>query len=330
MSLKLTISPSPHAKSNDTIQSIMYGVIFSLLPTLFFAVYFFGFQALMLIITSILSCVLFEYIIQRYLLKGNLTINDGSAIITGLLLAFNLPSSTPLWMVIVGSLVAIGVGKMSFGGLGNNPFNPAIVGRVFMLISFPVALTTWPANRYTIPDSYTGATPLGLAKEALKNGENISDIVPKLGTIFDMFVGNMEGCMGEVSTLFIIIGGLYMLYRRIITWHIPVSIIATVFLFSATLHLITPDKFLPPIYHILTGGIFLGAVYMATDMVTSPMSKNGMLIFGIGIGLITMIIRTWGAYPEGISFAILIMNAFVPLINKYIKPKRFGKEIKHG
>lgn len=333
MNRKLIVSPSPHAKGSDSIPSIMYGVIFSLIPVLAVAVYFFGISALIVTLTAVVSCMVFEFLIQKFLLKGKLTIFDGSAIITGMLLAFNLPSSIPIWMIIIGSLVAIGVAKMSFGGLGNNPFNPALVGRVFMLISFPVEMTSWPANRFTLIDGYSGATPLGLAKEAFKSGEPLSEIMPNLadmGHIFNYFVGNMEGCIGEISALFILLGGLYMLYRRIITWHIPVSIFATVFIFSGILHLVNPEQYISPMFHLLTGGLFLGAIYMATDMVTSPMSSKGMIIFGIGIGALTIIIRTWGAYPEGVSFAILIMNAFVPLINKYIKPKRFGKEVKHG
>ncbi len=333
MDRKIIVSLSPHAKSTDSIPSIMYGVIFSLIPALVLAVYFFGIPALTVTLTAVVSCLVFEFLIQKFFLKGKLSIFDGSAIITGMLLAFNLPASIPVWMIIVGSLVAIGVAKMSFGGLGTNPFNPALVGRVFMLISFPVEMTTWPANRFTLPDGYTGATPLGFAKEALKNGESMTDVVSKvadMGHAFNYFVGNMEGCIGEISALFILLGGLYMLYRKIITWHIPVSIFITVFIFSGILHIINPDQYLSPEFHLLTGGLFLGALYMATDMVTSPMSGKGMIVFGIGIGLLTMIIRSWGAYPEGVSFAILIMNAFVPLINKYIKPKRFGEEVKHG
>ena len=322
MNRKLIVSPSPHAKGSDSISSIMYGVIFSLIPVLAVSVYFFGISALIVTLTAVVSCMVFEFLIQKFILKGKLTVFDGSAIITGMLLAFNLPSSIPIWMIIIGSLVAIGVAKMSFGGLGNNPFNPALVGRVFMLISFPVEMTSWPANRFTLIDGYSGATPLGLAKAAFKSGEPLNEVMPNLadmGHIFNYFVGNMEGCIGEISALFILLGGLYMLYRRIITWHIPVSIFATVFIFSGILHLVNPEQYISPMFHLLTGGLFLGAIYMATDMVTSPMSSKGMIIFGIGIGALTIIIRTWGAYPEGVSFAILIMNAFVPLINRYIK-----------
>ncbi|MDD2563029.1 MAG: RnfABCDGE type electron transport complex subunit D [Salinivirgaceae bacterium] len=330
MNRKLIISPSPHVKGTDSVPSIMYGVVFSLLPALGIAIYFFGISALIVTLTAIGACVIFEFLIQKYLIKGKVTIFNGSAIITGLLLAFNVPSSIPIWMIIVGSLVAIGIGKMSFGGLGANPFNPALVGRVFMLISFPVNMTSFPANRFAQIDGFSGATPLSIAKGALKSGEPMSDIFDKVGNSLNHFVGNMEGSLGEISALFILLGGLYMLYRGIITWHIPVSIFLTVFIFAGSMHLINPEQYMPAMFHILTGGLFLGAIYMATDMVTSPMSTKAMLIYGVGIGALTMIIRTWGAYPEGISFAILIMNAFVPLMNRYIKPKRFGEEVKNG
>ncbi len=264
-----------------------------------------------------LSCVLFEYLIQRFLLKGDITINDGSAILTGLLLSFNLPSNLPVWIVIIGSLVAIGIAKMSFGGLGNNPFNPALVGRVFLLISFPAQMTTWPKPMpltLNYLDAETAATPLSLV--------NFGTVTKTL----DLLVGNIGGSMGEVSAIALLIGLVYLLMKKIITWHIPVSIIATVFVFTAILHYSNPERFLAtPVFHLLSGGLLLGAIFMATDYVTSPMTKNGMLIYGVGIGIITVVIRLFGAYPEGMSFAILIMNAFTPLINTYVKPKRFGE-----
>ena len=330
MNRKLIVSPSPHIKSKESIPSIMYGVVFSLIPAFGVAIYFFGMSAFIVTLTAVISCLLFEFLIQKFILKRKVSITDGSALITGILLAFNLPSSIPIWMIIIGSLVAIGIGKMSFGGLGKNPFNPALVGRVFMLISFPVEMTTWPPNRFVLADGYSGATPLGMVKEALKSGEPMSNIIDQIGTSLNYFVGNMEGCIGEISALAILIGGMYLIYRKIITWHIPVAIFVTVFIFAGALHFANPERYMSPEFHLLTGGLFLGAIYMATDMVTSPMSKKGMIIFGIGIGIITMVIRTWGAYPEGVSFAILIMNATVPLINRYIKPKRFGEEVKNG
>ncbi|MEI7503745.1 MAG: RnfABCDGE type electron transport complex subunit D, partial [Paludibacter sp.] len=244
---------------------------------------------------------------------------DGSAALTGLLLAFNLPSNIPIWMVIIGALVAIGIAKMSFGGLGNNPLNPALVGRVFLLISFPVAMTCWPRpipfNLHYI-DAETAATPLALLK-----GQFVQ--VPKL---LDLLIGNMGGSIGEISAIALLLGFAYLLFNKIITWHIPVSILLTVFVFTGILHLVNPGLyFMTPFFHLLTGGLLLGSIFMATDYATSPMTTRGMLVYGVGIGIITVIIRIFGAYPEGVSFAILIMNAFTPLINNYIKPKRFGE-----
>jgi len=251
------------------------------------------------------------------------------------LLAFNLPSNIPLWILILGSLVAIGVGKMTFGGLGHNPFNPALIGRVFMLISFPVQMTSWPkpiVSRWNLDmvfnfgnyppeyvDTYTGATPLGMLREGLEMPSTIN-----------MFIGNMGGSIGEIATGALLLGFVYLLLRKVITWHIPISIILSTVVFTGILWIVNPETYASPVFHILTGGFMLGAIFMATDYVTSPMYKTGMLIYGVGIGILTVLIRAFGDYPEGVSFAILIMNAFVPLINKYIKPARFGKEVKNG
>lgn len=318
---KLIISPAPHIHGGDTVSKNMLAVIVALIPALLVGFYFFGLGALIITVTAVVSCVLFEYLIQRFVLKTEPTVGDGSAALTGLLLALNLPSNFPVWMVIVGSLVAIGIAKMSFGGLGNNPFNPALVGRVFLLISFPVEMTSWPlpvpfSTKYL--DAVTAATPLASMKG-------------HLGTIPDtlhLFLGNTGGSMGEVSALAILIGLAYLLYKKIISWHIPVSILATVFVFTGILHFANPTLFASPVAHLFTGGLMLGAVFMATDYVTSPMNTRGMLVYGVGIGIITVLIRAFGAYPEGVSFAILIMNAFTPLINTYIKPKRFGEKRK--
>ena len=271
------------------------------------------------------ACLIFEFIIQKYLMKQRPTIWDGSAIITGVLLAFNLPSSLPLWIVIIGAIVAIGIGKMSFGGLGNNIFNPALVGRVFLLISFPVQMTSWPVpHGFSTVDAVTGATPLAIVKEAVKNGQSVADALASSGiSTSNMIIGNMGGSLGEVAAIGLLLGFAYMLIRKIITWHIPVTIFATVILFAGILHLANPAHFADPLFHLFTGGMMLGAIFMATDYVTSPMTHKGMIIFGIGIGLLTVIIRTFGAYPEGMSFAILIMNGFTPLINRYCKPVRF-------
>ena len=311
----------------------MYGVVIALAPALAASVYFFGLGAIIVTLTSVLSCVLVEYLIQKYILKRKPSISDGSAVVTGLLLAFNVPSNLPIYIIIIGAIISIGVAKMTFGGLGSNPFNPALVGRVFLLISFPVKMTSWPVpsgfiTGYT--DAVTGATPLGIMSEGIKNGETVAALMEKIPSHMQLFYGYMGGSMGEIAAVALIIGGIYMIWRKIITWHIPVTILLTVALFTGILWQADPTKFADPVFHLLTGGLMLGAIFMATDYVTSPMTPKGMIIYGIGIGVITVLIRTWGAYPEGVSFAILIMNAFVPLINMYIKPKRFGMEVKNG
>lgn len=315
---QLVVSPSPHARSSVSTPSLMYGVIAALLPALAVSIFYFGIGSLIVTLTSVASCVLFEYLIQKFLLKQTPTICDGSAILTGLLLAFNLPSNLPIGIIIVGAAFAIGVGKMAFGGLGQNLFNPALAGRVFLLISFPVQMTTWPvpqglATNYI--DAETGATTLNMLKNHFGNVADASQ----------MFLGNMGGSLGEVSALALLIGFGWLLYKRIITWHIPVTIFATVFVFQGILYLADPVQFATPVQHLLAGGLMLGAIFMATDYVTSPMSVNGKIVYAIGIGVITVVIRNFGAFPEGMSFAILIMNAFTPLINNYIKPKRFGE-----
>jgi len=326
----LRVSFSPHITGDDSVRKIMYGVILAMLPAFAVSVYFFGFGALKITLVAIISAVLFEWLIQKYILKGAITILDGSAVITGMLLAFNVPSNLPLWMIIIGSLVAIGIGKMSFGGLGNNPFNPALVGRVFLHISFPVDMITWPkvsVMDFSMVDAHTGATPLSIVKEGLNNGEGFTDIINQMPVSYmDMFIGNIGGSLGEVSAIALLAGFLYMLVRKIVTWHIPVSMLGSIAIFTGILFLANPEKYADPLFHLLTGGAMLGAVFMATDMVTSPMTKKGMLIFGAGIGIITVFIRTFGAYPEGVSFAILVMNAFVPLLNRAFKPKRFGEK----
>ncbi len=327
----LIISPSPHVHSGDSVKKNMYGVIIALLPALAASLWVFGIGALVVTVTAIAASVLFEYLIEKYLLKVPSTITDGSAVITGLLLAFNLPSNLPVWIIIIGALVAIGMGKMSFGGLGNNPFNPALVGRVFLLISFPVQMTTWPkpmVNVGTYLDATTGATPLSIVKEGLKNGDKLSDLLAQLPSFTDMFLGEMGGSAGEVAALALLLGFAYMLYRKIITWHIPVTVLGTIAVFTGLLNLANPEEYAGPLFHLLAGGAMLGAIFMATDYVTSPMTRKGQIIFGVGIGVITVLIRVFGAYPEGMSFAILIMNAFVPLIDRYVKPKRFGEKVK--
>ena len=320
----LNVSGSPHVHSDESTKKIMWRVNLALVPSLIVAIAFFGLNALFISLISVASCVLFQWLIEKFILKTPSTISDGSAVVTGLLLAFNVPATREMiLLVIIAALVAIGIGKMSFGGLGKNPFNPALVGRVFMLISFPVQMTTWPKpgeNLFSMvsqptTDATTGATPLGLIKE---NG------VQAAGQVWDYFVGNVGGSLGEVSALAILIGAIYLLCRRIISWHIPVSFIGTAFIFSGILWLCDKTAFVDPLTTILTGGIMLGACFMATDMVTSPMTKAGQLVFGFGCGLLTIIIRNWGNYPEGVSFAILLMNAVTPLLNRWFKPKRFA------
>lgn len=319
------ISPSPHIHGGDSIEKNMYGVLIALVPTFIFSIVFFGLGAILVTLTSVAACLVFEFVIQKYLMKQRPTIWDGSAIITGVLLAFNLPSSLPLWIVVIGALVAIGIGKMSFGGLGNNIFNPALVGRVFLLISFPVQMTSWPVpHGFATTDGVTGATPLALVKEAVKSGQSLGDVFASSGfTTSDLIIGNIGGSLGEVAAIALLLGFAYMLIRKIITWHIPIAIFATVIVFSGILNFADPSHFAGPVFHLFTGGLLLGAIFMATDYVTSPMSHKGMLIYGVGIGLLTVIIRVFGAYPEGVSFAILIMNGFTPLINRYCKPRRF-------
>jgi len=336
MNKLFTVSPSPHIHSGNSVERLMYDVLLALVPAFLVSVWFFGLGALYVTAVAILSCMFFEWVIQKYMLKQTPTLRDGSAVVTGLLLAFNVPTNLPIWILILGAMVAIGVGKMTFGGLGSNPFNPALVGRVFMLISFPVQMTSWPkpiVSRWNLEtvfnfgnysaeyiDAYTGATPLGVFAEGGR----------ELPTTLEKFIGNMGGSMGEVAAAALLLGLVYMLVRKVVTWHIPVSIILTTAIFTGILWFVDPTTYASPVFHLLTGGLLLGAIFMATDYVTSPMSHAGMLVYGVGIGALTVVIRIFGAYPEGISFAILIMNAFVPLINTYIKPARFGKEVKNG
>ena len=321
---KLIVSLSPHVHSGDSISRNMYLVIIALVPALLCSFLAFGIGAIITTAISVASCVFFEWAINKFCMKNkNCTVCDGSAILTGLLLAFNLPSNIAPWIIVIGAFFAIGVVKMTFGGLGCNLFNPALAGRAFLLISFPVAMTTWPVPGQgfgTYLDAKTGATPLALMQDMFKTG-NMKD----LPEVEDMLLGNTGGCLGEVCALAILLGGIFLLWKKVITWHIPVSIICTVFVISGLLWIINPVIFSNPVAEILSGGLMLGAGFMATDYVTSPMSAKGQLVFGVAIGFLTIIIRIFGAYPEGMSFAILIMNAFVPLINSKFKPTRFGE-----
>ena len=314
---KWIVSSSPHVHSGDSIQKNMLYVVLALLPAYLVALYYFGVGALAVSVIAIASCIGFEAFIQRFVLKTKVSISDGSAALTGLLLAMNLPSNLPWWMVIIGSMAAIGLGKMCYGGLGNNLFNPALVGRVFLLISFPAAMTTWPIPEpfsMAYMDAQTAATPLSFMK--------FDQMLPPILTTL---IGNEGGSMGEVSAIALLLGGIFLLWKKVITWHIPVSILATVAVFTGIMHLVDPMTYENPLWHLCSGGLLLGAIFMATDYVTSPMTTRGQLLYGVGIGLITVVIRLWGSYPEGVSFAILLMNAATPLIDKYILPKRFVK-----
>lgn len=319
--MKLAISQSPHIKNNDSIPKRMWNVVIAMIPALVMAIITFGWQALWVILISVGSCIITEFLIAKFLFHRSYTLLNGSAVITGILLGFNLPSILPWWMIIIGGIVAIGIGKMSFGGLGCNIWNPALVGRVFLLLSFPAAMTTWPSgieNPYhqiasgastQVADASTGATILTY----LNSGH--TDL--SAYDLLDMAIGHMNGSLGEIGGFAILAGLLYMLLTRVITWHIPVSIIASAAFFSWVFGG-------SPILDIFAGGLLLGAVFMATDYVTSPMTHTGQIIFGIMIGFITIIIRRYSAYPEGVSFAILLMNSFVPLINRYCRPSIFG------
>lgn len=327
----IIVSLSPHVHSGDSIRRNMYGVIIALMPALCVSFFYFGIGSLAVCASSVAACMFFEWAISKYMLHRQPTLSDGSAIITGLLLSMNLPSNMPIWIVLIGALVAIGIGKMTFGGLGCNIFNPALVGRCVLLVSFPVQMTSWPlmGQQLSYLDAQTGATPLSLMKRAITSGD--ASVLNSLPDSLHLLLGNNinggEGTIGEVCAIALLLGLAFMLWRKIITWHIPVSILVSAFVFAGLLHIANPI-YADPLSVILSGGMMLGAVFMATDYTTSPMTHRGQLVYGAAIGLLTIVIRNWGAYPEGMSFAILIMNAFTPLINNYFKPKRFGEVAK--
>ena len=319
MANKLIVAPAPHVQTSQSTARIMRDVVIALMPALVVSTVVFGADVLRVTALSVAACVAFEYLIQKFLVRGAVTVTNWSAAVTGVLLAFNLPASIPWWSVVIGAFVAIAIAKMTFGGLGKNPFNPALVGRVFLLIAYPVQMTTFPMPVNGAFDALSGATPLA----AVKHGA-AADV---LG-VQELLLGNMPGSMGEVAALALLCGFVYLLWRRVITWQIPVTVLVTMALFAFVVALCSGESgaalWQLPLFHVLAGGAILGAVFMATDYSTSPMTVRGGVIFAVGIGAITMCIRLWGAYPEGMSFAILIMNACVPLINKYVKPKRFG------
>ena len=321
MANKFIVATAPHMHSPLSTQRLMRDVLIALAPALAVSAFVYGLDVLRVTAIAVASCVLVEYLIQKFLLKGETTVGNLSAVVTGVLLAFNLPANIAWWIVVIGAVVAIGVAKMTFGGLGRNPFNPALVGRVFLLIAYPAQMTSFPqpiSSDYV--DAFAGATPLAALKaHAIEAGDV---------NLVNMLAGVMPGSMGEIATLALLVGGVYMLWRKVITWHIPVAVLGSMAAFAFVVALfqggVSSLLYELPAFHLLAGGAMLGAIFMATDYVTSPMTAKGMIIYGIGIGVITMIIRHWGAYPEGMSFAILLMNAVAPLINKYVKPKRFG------
>lgn len=308
MENRLIASSSPHIRSDETISRIMLDVIIALIPATLASIYYFRFNALKLILLSVASAVITEVIFQKAM-KKPITINDLSAVVTGLLLAFNIPASAPWWIPIIGSAFAIGIVKQFFGGLGHNFMNPALAARAALLASWPTIMTDWITPGV---DAISTATPLAILKGQAEGS---------LPSLVDMLMGNTGGSLGETSALLLIIGGIYLLYRGVINWRIPFTYIGTV----AVMMLIFGGGVENTIYHLLAGGLMLGAFYMATDYSSSPVTKKGQIIFGIGAGLLTAIIRLKGGYPEGVSYSILLMNVAAPLIDKYTSPKVFGE-----
>jgi len=328
---KLIVTSSPHVHSGESIPRVMFSVVGSLVPATAVAVYLFGIKALIVLALCAVSCLVFEAACQKA--RGRaVTLLDGSALVTAVLLALNLPANSPWWLVVLGSAVAIVLGKQVYGGLGHNIFNPALVARVFLLISFPAQMTSWPAARAMFGkgpavDALTAATPLGEMKtELLLHGK----LRAQAHSHIDMLMGNIPGSMGEMSVIALLLGAAYLLYKGYITWHTPVAFVGTVFVMTGAFHLLDPTRYADPVFHVISGGLILGAFFMATDMVTTPVTGTGMLIFGAGCGIITVVIRLWGGYPEGVSFAILLMNAATPLIDRYVKPRKFGTVRKVG
>ena len=324
---RLLVSPSPHIHSKTSTKSLMRDVVIALLPAVIVSIVFYGWKELLVISVSVLSCVLLESLITRYMLRKPDTICDWSAAVTGVLLALNLPPTTPWWVVLIGAAVAIGVAKMTFGGLGQNVFNPALVGRVFLLISFPTYMTHWeiPQGLFGL-DAVTGATPLGVIKEGLMQGGDVAGIMAENGYSYSqMLLANIGGSAGEASAIALLVGFVYLLVRKVIKPWITLSVLVTVAVVSLIFSLIDPAQYTGPLFNLLSGGMILGACFMATDYVTSPMSTKGGIVFGVGIGFITLMIRYFGAYPEGMSFAILIMNSTVPLLNRWFHQKKYGR-----
>lgn len=325
MNNKLLVTFSPHIRDDLTTSKVMLHVVYALLPAVAVSIYFFGIYAIKTYLLTIVFTLFFEYIFLK-IRKREITLHDNSALVTAILLAMNLPPDSPWWLIAVGSFIAIVIGKQIYGGLGQNPFNPALVARVFLLISWPAQMTNWikpvPMHQSFIFDAVSTATPLGQAKaEIISHGK----IVGQYNDILNYAGGYMAGSLGEVAAIAILAGGIYLLIKRIISYHIPFSYLLGFLVIVVPYWLVSPEKTLNPIVHLTTGGLMLGVFFMATDMVTSPVTKKGQIIFGLGCGVLTAVIRLFGSYPEGVSFAILIMNAFVPLIDYYLRPKSFGE-----
>ena len=323
---KLIVSPSPHIHSKDSTKSLMLDVVIALIPAVICSVVFYGWQELLVLGVSVASCVLLEWAITKYMLKKPSTVGDFSAVITGILLALNVPYTTPWWVIVIGSIVAVGVAKMTFGGIGQNIWNPALVGRVFLLVSFPTYMTTWsqPQGLFGV-DAVSGPTPLGAIQEGLMQGSSVEELTSAYN-YRDLLFANLGGSAGEVCALALLAGFVYLCCRRAIKPWITLSIFATVAFTSLIFWSVDPTRFTDPLFNLLTGGLILGACFMATDYVTSPMSLWGGVVFGVGIGFLTMMIRYFGSYPEGVSFAILIMNSVVPLLNMWFHQKKFGRK----
>jgi electron transport complex protein RnfD len=328
---KLVVSSSPHIHRGSDVTKIMIHVIIALLPACAVGVYVFGMGALQVLLLTTLFCVLAESLILKIVGKPQATLRDGSAVLTGVLLSMNLSANTPWWACLVGALIAIVIAKQLFGGLGYNPFNPALVARVALLIGFPGILTSWASTRSMLmasPDALTCATPLALIPKSLVSNavDATSNATVHISSNMDLFLGNIPGSLGETSALALLIGGVYLIKLKLIRWQVPVYYIATVALLAMVHHVIDPAHTLTMMQHILSGGLFIGAFFMATDMVTSPATPKGAIVFAIGCGVMTFAIRVWGAYPEGVSFSILFMNAFVPLIDRFSTNKPFGRK----
>jgi electron transport complex protein RnfD len=314
---KLVVSSSPHFHEDASVRKIMFVVMAALAPACLAGIWTFGLRALWVLLVCVIACMLVEAVCVKLQDRAS-SLGDGSAALTGLLLGMNLPVTTPTWMCVIGAIIAIALGKMIYGGLGYNPFNPALVGRVALLMAFPTAMTSWVAPlssplQWAGVDSVTQATPLGLPW----NSE-------QLYSNWQLFMGQTGGSLGETCVPALLLGGLVLIALKIIRWHVPLCFLGTVALLCGIAHLLAPEQFAPPLYHLMSGGLMLGAFFMATDMVTTPLGRMGAVIFGVGCGLITAVIRLWGSYPEGVSFSILIMNALTPLIDRYTAGKPFG------